>query len=116
MYHRTITPLAAALALAGLTPMAGGAQSAPSSPTIALSLADRPLPARPALKPVYHVRLTSTWPQEAAVTAARRYSREPSRAKPMGRTPAPSLAAPSSSSAAYTAAARIPRRRRASSR
>jgi hypothetical protein len=67
MYHRTIiTPLAAALALAGLTPMAGVAQSAPSSPMIALSLADRPTPARPALKPVYHVRLTSTWPQEAA--------------------------------------------------
>ena len=66
MYHRTITPLAAALALAGLTPTAGGAQSALGSPTIALSLADAPMPARPALKPVYHVRLTSTWPQEAA--------------------------------------------------
>ena len=32
MYHRTITPLAAALALAGLTPTAGGAQSAPPAP------------------------------------------------------------------------------------
>lgn len=71
MYHRTITPLAAALALAGLTPIAGGAQSVPSSPTIALSLADRPIPARPALKPVYHVRLTSTWPQEAAAGGCR---------------------------------------------
>jgi len=66
MYRRTITSLAAALALAGLTPMAGGAQSAPSSRTIALTLTDGAMPARPALKPVYHVRLTSTWPQEAA--------------------------------------------------
>jgi hypothetical protein len=66
MYHRTITPLAAALALAGLTPMAGSAQSAPGSRTIALTLADGAMPARTALKPVYHVRLTSTWPQEAA--------------------------------------------------
>jgi hypothetical protein len=67
MYHRTIiTLLAAALALAGLTPLAGGAQSAPGSRTIALTLADGAMPARPALKPVYHVRLTSTWPQEAA--------------------------------------------------
>jgi len=67
MYHRTIIiPLAAALALAGLTPMAGGAQSASGPPPIALTLADGTLPARPALKPVYHVRLTSTWPQEAA--------------------------------------------------
>jgi hypothetical protein len=72
MYHRTIiTPLAAALALAGLTPMAGGAQSASGSRTIALSLADGPMPARPALKPVYHVRLTSTWPQEAAAGGCR---------------------------------------------
>jgi hypothetical protein len=66
MYHRTITPLAAALALAGLTPTAGGAQSAPSSRALALTLADGAMPARPALKPVYHVRLTSTWPQQAA--------------------------------------------------
>jgi hypothetical protein len=65
MYHRTITPLAAALTLAGLTPTAGSAQSAPTSRTIALSLADGSMPARPALKPVYHVRLTSTWPQDA---------------------------------------------------
>jgi hypothetical protein len=66
MYHRTIIiPLAAALALAGLTPMAGSAQSAPTSRTIALSLADGSMPGRPALKPVYHVRLTSTWPQDA---------------------------------------------------
>jgi hypothetical protein len=71
MYHRTITPLAAAFALAGLTPTAGGAQSALGSPTIALSLADRAVPARPALKPVYHVRLTSTWPQEAAAGGCR---------------------------------------------
>jgi hypothetical protein len=66
MYHRTIHPLAAALALAGLTPMAGGAQSAPSARTLALTLTEAAIPARPALKPAYHVRLTSTWPQEAA--------------------------------------------------
>jgi hypothetical protein len=72
MYHRTIiTPLAAALALAGLTPMAGSAQSAPGARTIALTLADGAMPARPALKPVYHVRLTSTWPQEAAAGGCR---------------------------------------------
>ena len=65
MYRRTITPLAAALALAGLTPMAGRAQSEPGSRTIALTLTDGVMPARPALKPVYHVRLTSTWPQDA---------------------------------------------------
>jgi len=71
MYRRTITPLAAALALAGLTPMAGRAQSTSSPPTIALTLADAPMPARPALKPVYHVRLTSTWPQEATAGGCR---------------------------------------------
>lgn len=64
MYYRTITPLAT-LALAGLIPMAGGAQSAPSA-TLALTLAEGAIPARPALKPTYHVRLTSTWPQQAA--------------------------------------------------
>jgi hypothetical protein len=66
MYHRTITPLAAALALAGLTPMVGRAQSAATPPTITILLANGAMPERPALKPVYHVRLTSTWPQEAA--------------------------------------------------
>jgi hypothetical protein len=72
MHHRRIiTSLAAALALAGLTPMAGGAQSAPGPRTIAVSLADGPMPARPALKPVYHVRLTSTWPQEAGAAGCR---------------------------------------------
>ena len=69
MYRRTITPLAAALALAGLTPMAGRAQSEPGARTIALT--DGVMPARPALKPVYHVRLTSTWPQEAAAAGCR---------------------------------------------
>jgi len=71
MYHRTITPLAAALALAGLTPAAGSAQSAAGSPTIAFTLAEGAMLARPALKPVYHVRLTSTWPQEAAAGGCR---------------------------------------------
>jgi hypothetical protein len=71
MYHRTITPLAAALVLAGLTPMTGSAQSVPGSRAIALSLADDSRPARPALKPVYHVRLTSTWPQDAAPGSCR---------------------------------------------
>jgi hypothetical protein len=66
MHHRTITPLAAALALAGLTPTAGSAQSPPGFRTMALTLADSATPARSALKPVYRVRLTSTWPQEAA--------------------------------------------------
>jgi hypothetical protein len=77
MYRRTIiTPLAAALALAGLTPMVGSAQDAPSSRTLALSLADGPAPARPALKPVYHVRLISTWPQDASAGGCRNGGQE----------------------------------------
>ena len=71
MYRRTITPLAAALALAGLTPMVGRAQSAATPSTITLSLANGAMPARPALKPVYHVRLTSTWPQDAGAGGCR---------------------------------------------
>jgi hypothetical protein len=66
MYHRTIHPLATVLVLAGLTPMAGGAQSKPGGHTLAFTVAEGAIPARPALKPTYHVRLTSTWPQEAA--------------------------------------------------
>ena len=54
------------LALAGLTPMAAGAQRSAIPSMIALSLADSAAPARAALKPAYHVRLTSTWPQETA--------------------------------------------------
>jgi hypothetical protein len=65
MCHRTIHPLAAVLMLA-VTPMAGKAQSATSAHTLALTLAVGDTPARPALKSDYHVRLTSTWPQEAA--------------------------------------------------
>jgi hypothetical protein len=66
MNHRTIiTPLAAALALAGLTPMVGSAQSTPGARAFAVTLAEGTTPARPALKPIYHVRLTSTWPQDA---------------------------------------------------
>ncbi|MEP6687197.1 MAG: hypothetical protein ABJC36_02540 [Gemmatimonadales bacterium] len=65
MDRRTISRLAATLALAALSPMAAGAQGAPTPPTLALSAAVDPTPGRAALKPLYHVRLTSTWPQEA---------------------------------------------------
>lgn len=71
MYRRSISPLAAALALAGLAPTAAGAQSAPPAPTIALTAADDPIPTRAVLKSEYHVRLTSTWPQEVTASGCR---------------------------------------------
>lgn len=71
MYRRTLSPLAATLALAALAPMAAGAQSAPPPPTIALSAADDAGSARAVLKPAYHVRLTSTWPQEITAGGCR---------------------------------------------
>jgi hypothetical protein len=56
---------AAALMLAALIPSHGAAQSAlrPARASFAL-VGEAPAPA--ALKTAYHVRLTSTWPQEAA--------------------------------------------------
>jgi hypothetical protein len=63
MFRRTIPPVAAVLAFAALTPIAGSAQLE-SVPALALSLGDSIQPS-PALKAAYHVRLTSTWPQEA---------------------------------------------------
>lgn len=71
MYRRTISSLAAALALAGLSPMAAAAQRSALPPTIALSLADSTAPGRPVLKSAYHVRLTSTWPQETTAAGCR---------------------------------------------
>ncbi len=56
---------AAALALAALIPPAGAAQSALEPARVSFALAgDAPTPV--ALKTAYHVRLTSTWPQETA--------------------------------------------------
>lgn len=71
MYRRTRTPLAATLVIAALAPMAARAQSAPPPPTIALSAADDLASARVVLKPAYHVRLTSTWPQEITAGGCR---------------------------------------------
>jgi hypothetical protein len=63
MFRRTISPVAAVLAFAALTPIAGSAQLEPA-PALALSLGDSIKPT-PTLKAAYHVRLTSTWPQDA---------------------------------------------------
>lgn len=71
MPRRTIPPLAAALALAGLTPISAAAQRSAAPTTIALLLADSAAPGRPALKSSYHVRLTSTWPQETTPAGCR---------------------------------------------
>jgi hypothetical protein len=72
-YHRQepdmsfrISPLAAALALAGITtPVA--AQSA----ALALTAAPVPIPLPGALKPAYHLRLTSQWPQQTVTPGCR---------------------------------------------
>jgi hypothetical protein len=56
---------ALAIAFAALIPPAGAAQSALEPARVSFALAEKaPTPA--ALKTAYHVRLTSTWPQEAA--------------------------------------------------
>jgi hypothetical protein len=75
MYRRTLSALASALALAGLAPVAA-AQSAPPPPTIALTAAEGPSPARAVLKSAYHVRLTSTWPQEVTAGGCRNGGKE----------------------------------------
>lgn len=66
MSRRRTHPLAAACALAALMPTAAAAQRSALPPPIALSVADSAVPTRASLKPAYHVRLTSTWPQESA--------------------------------------------------
>ncbi len=66
MSRPRISQLAAALALAGLLPVTADAQRASLATAIVLSLADSTVPPPPALKPAYHVHLSSTWPQEAA--------------------------------------------------
>jgi hypothetical protein len=64
MYRRRHFGTAAALALA-LIPSDGAAQSALRPARASFALAGE-VPAPAALKTAYHVRLTSTWPQEAA--------------------------------------------------
>jgi hypothetical protein len=63
MLRRTTPLVAAVLVFAALTPVAGSAQRE-SAPALALSLGDS-IKSTAALKAAYHVRLTSTWPQEA---------------------------------------------------
>jgi hypothetical protein len=65
MYRRRHFGAAAALALAALFPSPGASQIAlrPARASFAL-VGEAPTPA--ALKTAYHVRLTSTWPQESA--------------------------------------------------
>jgi hypothetical protein len=60
MYRRRHLGAAAALALAALIPPAGAAHSTLEAARVSFA------PTPPALKTSYHVRLTSTWPQEAA--------------------------------------------------
>jgi hypothetical protein len=65
MARRRHLMAAAALALAALLPPTGAAQSAVETTPASLAGAGD-APAAAALKRAYHVRLTSTWPQEAA--------------------------------------------------
>jgi hypothetical protein len=65
MYRRRHFGAAAALALAALIPSAGAGQSA-FRPARASFASAGAAPAPAVLKTAYHVRLTSTWPQEAA--------------------------------------------------
>ena len=60
---RSMMPiLTATIALIGAAPAPGSAQALrPTTPSLSLAGA----PASGALKPAYHVRLTSTWPQES---------------------------------------------------
>ena len=63
MSRSMILALASSAALAGTAPASAAAQARrPTSPS--MSLAGAPGTAPAALKPAYHVRLTSTWPQE----------------------------------------------------
>ena len=64
MSRSTIPALAASLALLGAGPAAGSGAGRPPAAT-AISLARSPAPMTSVLKSAYHVRLTSTWPQEA---------------------------------------------------
>ncbi|MFL5496265.1 MAG: hypothetical protein ACJ8DC_17910 [Gemmatimonadales bacterium] len=67
MYRRRHFGAAAALALTSLIPSDGAAQSARGPARASFALAGvAPTPAPAALKSAYHIRLTSTWPQEAA--------------------------------------------------
>jgi hypothetical protein len=66
---RRITPLAAVLALGALVPSLGAAQTALEPPGASLALAAAPGPV--ALKAVYHLVLTSTWPQELTAGGCR---------------------------------------------
>ena len=68
MSRSMISALATAIALTGAVPASGAAQALrPTTPS--LSLAGAPAPV--ALKPAYHVRLTSTWPQEGGADGCR---------------------------------------------
>lgn len=71
MSRPTIPILATALALAGLTPATGAAQAVTAGTATALSLSAGLAPVPAALKSAYRVRLTSTWPQEAATAGCR---------------------------------------------
>ena len=65
MFRRRHFGAAAALALAALIPSDAAAQSALRPARASFALAGE-APAPSALKVAYHLRLTSTWPQEAA--------------------------------------------------
>jgi hypothetical protein len=65
MYRRRHFGAAAALGIAAMIPSAGAGQSALEPARASLAFA-KTAPAPAALKTAYHVRLISTWPQEAA--------------------------------------------------
>ena len=70
MFRSTIPALAASIALLGAGPAPAKAQAAPPAAR-AISLARSPGPMISVLKSVYHVRLTSTWPQETGARGCR---------------------------------------------
>ena len=74
MSRSTMLSLATILALTGAAPATGDAQVL-RPPTPSLSLAGAPVPPV-ALKSAYHVRLTSTWPQEGGSGACRNGGQE----------------------------------------
>src|SRR6476661_6847597 len=66
------SPLAAALALGGVTTPVMGQSADGRAPTaLALTAESAPVPGPAALKPAYHLSLTSTWPQQVVAAGCR---------------------------------------------
>jgi hypothetical protein len=66
------SPLAAALALGRVTtPVLGQSADGQAPTALALTAASAPVPGPAALKPAYHLSLTSTWPQQVVAAGCR---------------------------------------------